>query len=78
LTLIWHFSLKRHQHVSKLSHRAVTFEGIEALHKVNNMIWKFLSLQKMLDSLFDDSWFRLGLPESHEIGFTPVAQIRES
>jgi hypothetical protein len=42
------------------------------------MIWKFLSLQKMLDSLFDDSWFSLGLPENHESGFTPAAQIQES
>jgi hypothetical protein len=41
------------------------------------MIWKFLSLQKMLDSLFDDSWFSLGLPESHESGFTPVAQVQQ-
>jgi hypothetical protein len=27
------------------------------------MFWKFLSLQKFLDALFDDSWFNLGLPE---------------
>lgn len=30
------------------------------------MFWKFLSLQKILDSLFDDSWFSLGLPEAQQ------------
>lgn len=29
------------------------------------MFWKFLSLQKMLDALFDDSWCALRLPEGH-------------
>lgn len=29
------------------------------------MFWKFLSLQNMLDALFDDCWFSLGLPEGH-------------
>jgi hypothetical protein len=38
------------------------------------MIWKFLTLQKMLDALFDDSWFSLGLPEGHEGSFTPATQ----
>jgi len=28
------------------------------------MLWKWLSLQKLLDTLFDDSWFHLGLPEA--------------
>jgi hypothetical protein len=30
------------------------------------MLWKFLSLQKFLDALFDDSWFSLGLPEAFD------------
>ena len=30
------------------------------------MFWKFLTLQKMLDALFDDSWFSLGLPDGEE------------
>jgi len=28
------------------------------------MFWKFLTLQKLLDALFDDSWAFLFLPES--------------
>lgn len=28
------------------------------------MLWKYLGLQKMLDSLFDDGWCCLGLPEA--------------
>ena len=68
------FTSKSHLRVARLSHRAATFAGIEALHKVNTMIWKFLTLQKMLDALFDDSWFSLGLPEGHEGSFTPAAQ----
>jgi hypothetical protein len=36
---------------------------IEPLHKVTTMFWKFLNLQKLLDALFDDSWFHLGLPD---------------
>jgi hypothetical protein len=71
-----HSSSKRHQPVSKLSHTGVTFEGTEALHKVSTMIWKFLSLQKMLDSLFDDSWFSLGLPEAYESSFTATGQLQ--
>lgn len=27
------------------------------------MFWKFFSVQKMLDALFDDAWCSLGLPE---------------
>jgi hypothetical protein len=60
--------------------KAVTQDGylwcFVARHKVNTMIWKFLSLQKMLDALFDDSWFSLGLPEGHEGSFTPAAQTQ--
>lgn len=28
------------------------------------MFWKFFSLQKMLDALFDEAWGSLGLPDS--------------
>ena len=27
------------------------------------MFWKFLSVQRMLDALFDDAWCQLGVPE---------------
>jgi len=27
------------------------------------MSWKFLSLQRWLDALFDDAWYQLGVPE---------------
>ena len=33
------------------------------------MLWKFLKLQTMLDTLFDDGWCGLGLPEA--IGTEP-------
>jgi hypothetical protein len=69
-----HLSSKSHRRVARLSHRAATFGVITALHKVSTMIWKFLSLQKMLDALFDDSWFDFGLPEGYADSFTPVAQ----
>ena len=37
------------------------------------MFWKYLNLQKLLDALFDDSWFSLGLPEGHVgMEFAPV------
>jgi hypothetical protein len=39
------------------------------------MIWKFLSLQKLLDALFDDSWFSLGLPEGNESTDLPLADL---
>ncbi|MEY4345985.1 MAG: hypothetical protein RL032_1817 [Pseudomonadota bacterium] len=32
------------------------------------MIWKFLGLQKMLDSLFNEGWCHLGLPECTDMG----------
>jgi hypothetical protein len=28
------------------------------------MLWKLITLQKLLDSIFDDGWCSLGLPES--------------
>lgn len=28
------------------------------------MLWKFLKLQTLLDTLFDDGWCGLGLPEA--------------
>ncbi|WP_342617132.1 hypothetical protein [Rhodoferax sp. GW822-FHT02A01] len=28
------------------------------------MFWKFFSLQKMLDALFDEAWVNLGLPDA--------------
>jgi hypothetical protein len=75
--LVRYFSSKRHQPVAKLSQCAVTFECIKAHHKVNTMIWKFLRLQKLLDALFDDSWFSLGLPEGREDCFTQTAQLQQ-
>ncbi len=39
------------------------------------MFWKFLSLQKLLDSLFDDSWFDLGLPEGGVPMQLPLADL---
>ena len=35
------------------------------------MFWKFLSLQKFLDALFDDSWGCLCLPETSD-GLEPA------
>jgi len=32
------------------------------------MIWKFLGLQRKLDSLFDDGWVSLGLSHSQSRG----------
>lgn len=31
------------------------------------MSWKFLSVKKLLDALFDDSWCSLCLPEFDEV-----------
>ena len=39
------------------------------------MVWKFLRLQYLLDALFDDSWFSLGLPEGHEDIDLPLADL---
>ena len=30
------------------------------------MFWKLFKLQQLLDTLFDDSWFNLGLPLDDE------------
>ena len=30
------------------------------------MFWKIFSLQRMLDSLFDEAWCQLGLPDAQE------------
>ena len=30
------------------------------------MFWKFLTLQKLLDALFDDAWCSLGLPDGFD------------
>lgn len=30
------------------------------------MFWKFFSVKKILDALFDDSWCSLGLPEADD------------
>lgn len=30
------------------------------------MFWKFLTLQKLLDTLFDDAWCSLGLPDGFD------------
>ena len=35
------------------------------------MLWKFLKLQTLLDTLFDEGWCGLGLPES--VGAEPEA-----
>jgi hypothetical protein len=40
------------------------------------MIWKFLGLQRKLDSLFDDGWVSLGL--SHSRGTSPCANLAAS
>jgi hypothetical protein len=37
------------------------------------MFWKIISLQKLLDSLFDDSWCALRLPEGHGCNDLQVA-----
>jgi hypothetical protein len=58
-----------------LSHAGITFGASEALHKVSTMFWKFLSLQKILDALFDDSWCSLGLPEAFEGMEAAVAEL---
>lgn len=39
------------------------------------MFWKFLNLQKLLDSLFDDSWFDLGLPQDAVRMQLPLADL---
>jgi hypothetical protein len=39
------------------------------------MIWKFLSLQKMLDALFDDSWFSMCLPDADGGVELPLADL---
>ena len=31
--------------------------------EISTMLWKLLGLQRMLDTLFDDGWICLGLPE---------------
>jgi hypothetical protein len=49
-----------------LSPAAHTFGTSEPLHKVTTMLWKFLTLQKILDALFDDSWCSLGLPDGFD------------
>ncbi len=36
------------------------------------MIWKLLSLQHMLDALFDDGWCNLWLPEGHDTLDAPL------
>ena len=30
------------------------------------MFWKFFSMQKMLDALFDEAWCNLGLPDGDD------------
>ena len=30
------------------------------------MFWKFLSVKKILDTLFDDGWCSLGVPEGDD------------
>jgi hypothetical protein len=37
------------------------------------MIWKFLGLQRKLDSLFDDGWVSLGLSHSRGIAHAPTS-----
>jgi hypothetical protein len=32
------------------------------------MFWNLLGFQKILDTLFDDGWCSLGLPEGHGCG----------
>jgi hypothetical protein len=33
---------------------------------MKTMFWKLLTLQKILDALFDDSWCSLGLPDGFD------------
>jgi hypothetical protein len=59
---------------SRIFNRSVTFRsqprpivtGIEPLQKVTALFWKIFSLQRMLDSLFDEAWCQLGLPDVFE------------
>jgi hypothetical protein len=40
---------------------ATSFEPLQGAF----MFWKFLNPQRLLDSLFDEGWCSLGLPEAH-------------
>lgn len=42
------------------------------------MLWKFLKLQTLLDTLFDDGWCGLGLPEAAETDLQPLAELATS
>jgi hypothetical protein len=41
------------------------------------MIWKFLRLQKLFDSIFDDRWILMGLPEQTAFDEISVCEILE-
>ena len=48
---------------TRASRRKVTLEGLTNSSKVMPMFFKFFSVKKILDALFDDSWCSLCLPE---------------
>lgn len=39
------------------------------------MLWKYLSLQKFLDALFDEGWCSLGLPEGFAGADAEITEI---
>ncbi len=38
------------------------------------MLWNLISLQKLLDALFDEGWNSLGLPEKPDAGDAQCAE----
>ncbi len=41
------------------------------------MLWNLLGLQKMIDSLFDDGWCCLGLPEASDSEAALLAELAQ-
>jgi hypothetical protein len=42
------------------------------------MLWKLLRLQKLLDSLFEDGWVRIGLPEESAFTHLEAFELMQS
>jgi len=42
------------------------------------MFWNFFRFQTLLDSLFDDGWVRLGLPERSAYDETAVHELMQN
>lgn len=40
------------------------------------MLFRFFSVKKILDALFDDSWCSLGLPDGEEAGDLQLADLQ--